>query len=240
MKKGMLIEQSYQDIILDNTSHIYLVIDETGKIQYISPSVKRILGYESIELTGKSLFESIFYDDRKLCKETMDGAFISPDATLKRKFHILNKNGICIYTENEIRSVKTGSGDTILSVESTILTTDDIPDESLSVIEEEFKKLLGHSILWIYLIQDNRIIYVNERLSDICRYMNNEMTGMSIEDIVFEDEISLVKENIHKRETGEMDILHYEFRAVTKDKEIKYLEVYGSGATPTFCFLSRT
>jgi two-component system, cell cycle sensor histidine kinase and response regulator CckA len=55
-------EQYYRSII-DNMNEIIAVIDASGIIRYVSPSVEKVLGYRTIDRIGQNIFASIHPDD---------------------------------------------------------------------------------------------------------------------------------------------------------------------------------
>ncbi len=57
-------ELFYRNLIADSLDGI-LLTDETGIISFASPSVTKLLGYETYELTGRSAFEYVYPDDRE-------------------------------------------------------------------------------------------------------------------------------------------------------------------------------
>ncbi len=50
--------------ILEHMSDFVLILEADGEIQYVSPSVERVLGYEHAEITGRDVFGFLHPDDR--------------------------------------------------------------------------------------------------------------------------------------------------------------------------------
>jgi len=102
-------------------------------------------------------------------------------------------------------------------------------EEALRESEQKFKDLAEKSIAGIYLIQDGIFKYVNLKLAQILGYEIDQITDkIFVKDVVFPEDWSVVEENMRKRIEGELGSLHYEFRVVTKNKEVKNAEVYSS------------
>ena len=53
----------WANTLLEYSSDYVLIIDETGQITYISPSVSRVLGYTPDEMTGADAFDFVHPDD---------------------------------------------------------------------------------------------------------------------------------------------------------------------------------
>jgi PAS domain S-box-containing protein len=49
--------------LVQNATDIVVVLDATGRVQYVSPSVRRVLGYDPAEVTGVNVFSLIHPDD---------------------------------------------------------------------------------------------------------------------------------------------------------------------------------
>ncbi|WP_066060047.1 EAL domain-containing protein [Robertmurraya korlensis] len=110
----------------------------------------------------------------------------------------------------------------------------DITDYKLvqkTLIEAELKyrNLVEESLTGIYIVQDNRFVYVNPQLLHIFGYTYDEVVGENVSKFIHPDDIQIVQENIQKRLTGETKGIRYYYKAIKKDQEIMYLEVYGSG-----------
>lgn len=56
--------------LLSHSVDVMTVLDESGVIQYESPSIHRMLGYEPTDLVGENVFEYIHPDDRQAALET--------------------------------------------------------------------------------------------------------------------------------------------------------------------------
>ncbi len=101
--------------------------------------------------------------------------------------------------------------------------------EALRQSETMFKKITEKSIVGVYLIQDEVFRYVNPKMSEICGYEVSELVDMrGPKDVVWAEDWPLVKENLRKRTSGEMEAINYRFRGIKPSGEIVHLEVYGS------------
>jgi PAS domain S-box-containing protein len=104
-------------------------------------------------------------------------------------------------------------------------------ERALHESENKFRNLAEKSVVGIYLIQDDVFKYVNPKLSEIFGYTVGILTKSkrkAPKNLVFPQDWPLVQENIRKRIAGETESIHFEFRGVTRKKEIIYVEVYGS------------
>jgi len=81
-------ELEQYEAYLEGSTDIITVLDESGTVQYQSPSVTRILGYEPGELVGQNGFEFVHPDDEAEVYEIFNGLLAKPDemATIECRF----------------------------------------------------------------------------------------------------------------------------------------------------------
>ncbi len=83
--------------------------------------------------------------------------------------------------------------------------------------EVQFRTLVEQSLFGIYILQDGIFRYVNPRFAEIFAYTQEEIIDRSPEDLVVTEDWPLVKENIRRRLSGEIEKLVYSVRGRRKD-----------------------
>jgi diguanylate cyclase (GGDEF)-like protein/PAS domain S-box-containing protein len=102
-------------------------------------------------------------------------------------------------------------------------------EEALRESENKFRDLAEKSIVGVYLIQDGLFRYVNSRFAQIHGYAPEELIDRKrVEETVVPEDIQGVQDNIRKRMSGEVDLVRDEFRIVTKQGDIRDVEIYGT------------
>jgi two-component system cell cycle sensor histidine kinase/response regulator CckA len=95
--------------------------------------------------------------------------------------------------------------------------------------EPQFRSLVEQSLVGVYLIQDNRFIYVNPRMAEIFGYPAADIINkLTVADLVAASDRQLVQENLGRRLTGEVTGLNYSFRGLHAYGWPLQLEVFGS------------
>lgn len=115
--------QAYEELIRHSVDMI-TVLDESGTIQYESPSVERVTGYELDELVGEHAFDYIHPDDRQKALDTFyEVTEASEDYTTGGvELRWQHKNGSWIWIE--VR----GSNQTATALEGYVISSRDISD----------------------------------------------------------------------------------------------------------------
>lgn len=101
---------------------------------------------------------------------------------------------------------------------------------ALEESEHLFRTLAEESLLGIYLVQDGHFEYVNPRFCEISGYSYDELIdARGLEEVIHPDDYQALEEDLRRRQDGEESgDLHHRFRLVTKDEEIRHVEVFGS------------
>jgi PAS domain S-box-containing protein len=105
-------------------------------------------------------------------------------------------------------------------------------EEALLESESKFRDLSEKAMVGVYLIQDNLFKYVNAEFARIFGYSIDEMTDkLGPADVIFPDDLPLVEESLRKRISGQLKSISYSFRILTKERDIRHMEVYSSRTT---------
>jgi two-component system cell cycle sensor histidine kinase/response regulator CckA len=95
--------------------------------------------------------------------------------------------------------------------------------------EEKYRSLVEGSLVGVYIIQNGRFAFVNQRLGEIFGYSVGEVIdNLTVEDLVHPDDRGTVMDNVRLRLTGVVRSVRYTFRGVRKDGELIEVEVLGS------------
>ena len=103
-------------------------------------------------------------------------------------------------------------------------------EEALKESETKFRDLSEHSLAGVYLMQQDGLLrYVNSRCAEIFGYKIEEVIDtLRVDDVIFPEDWPMVRESLRKRVSKTLLSDNYEFRIITKNRDIKYVEVYSS------------
>jgi len=92
-------EQRFRSLI-ENATDITIIIDGKGIFRYISPSVKRILGYAPHHAIGRSALEVVHPDDCATIAQTLHKAIENPKRSQSPvEYRVRHRNGSWCYVE---------------------------------------------------------------------------------------------------------------------------------------------
>jgi PAS domain S-box-containing protein len=105
-----------------------------------------------------------------------------------------------------------------------------VADRPRSPQEDEFlyRMVTEGSLAGVYLLQEEKFLYVNPMFAQIFGYRREEILRLADPwNLVHPEDLPLVQANIRKRLAGELDSVHYTFRGVRQDGTLIYCEALG-------------
>ncbi|HTL98190.1 MAG TPA: PAS domain S-box protein, partial [Holophagaceae bacterium] len=94
--------------------------------------------------------------------------------------------------------------------------------------EALYRTLVEESLSGVYLIQDGAFQYANPAFCRVFGYTESEMKGMPVGSLVAPVDRETVLNNVRKRVSGQLQSIHYVFRALGKGGREIPVEVHGS------------
>ncbi|MCK5052298.1 MAG: PAS domain S-box protein [Candidatus Cloacimonetes bacterium] len=195
-------EEQYR-IIAENTNDNIAIttFDLKAKYLYVSPSVKLTLGYEPEELLGRSFFDFIHPDDKKvllpLLKKYLDMKikkfFGKEESTISEviEFRFKNKIGNWRYMQSTVNIL----GKNLLAITRDI--TERMQTQKLLLKEKEYYRSFLSSLNdWAWEMDMNGIhTYSNSAVETILGYKAEEIVGYHVTD--FWDENSITPKSLN-------------------------------------------
>lgn len=98
-------------------------------------------------------------------------------------------------------------------------------EKNIIEAEEKFRNLVEHSLAGIYILQNNRYVYINPRFEEIFGYAKGEMEKLNPLELTVEEDKANVFENLEKLFNSKQVSVQYIYRAVKKSGSIIVVEV---------------
>ncbi|MGB5913042.1 MAG: PAS domain S-box protein [Promethearchaeia archaeon] len=224
-------EEKYRSLFENMTSgfayHEVIVDDNNKPIDYryieVNPAFERLTNMKKEDLIGKTVTEAI------------PGTENDP-ADWIGKFGNVGLTGIPLtvedYSEAMDRWYKVSGYSPkkgYFAVTFTDITDRKKAEQKLIESEEKFRIMAEQSYIGILIIQDYDIKYSNQKSADIIGYDKEEIESWKIKDLlklVYEEDQEEFNEIIRKKYQNEINVIeNFQFRALTKSGEMKWLEV---------------
>lgn len=219
-------EKKYRNIFEHAMEGIFQV-DPEGRLLSANPTLAQIHGYESPEALINSVKDvSTLYldpnDHQRLVRLLFEqGAVQNYEVKMRRK------DGSPQWISINVRLVRDQEGKPAYYEGTMIdITQRKIAEEALSESEERYRTAIEHSNDAVAIIQGDRIQYVNRRFVEIFGYTHpDELVGQSVLVVVHPEDQEKVRSVNQRRQKGEPVPSRYEFKGITRDGRVIYIEV---------------
>jgi PAS domain S-box-containing protein len=214
--------------ITENMSDMVSLTDIVGTYNYVSPSVKRILGYEPKDLLGKTVYDFLHPNDLEKVTETIQRA-LQTRKPERIEYRYRRVDGHYLWLE--------GSGDLVLSDEGqvvgAVLSSHDITErkkieEQLRESEERLRGIAERSFDAILTMDlEGRVTYISFGAERIIGYEPEEITGKSFHIFVTESGISKAVQAFSEVTSGK-SVREVELELLRKDGSLVIVEMNGA------------
>ncbi|QLG28211.1 PAS domain S-box protein [Halorarum halophilum] len=104
-RRAHLRELKRYEVLIEESTDVNAVVDLDGTIQYVTPSVETVLGYEPGELTGENGFEYVHPDDREGARKSLKRVLETDDAP-SMEFRFEHRDGSWVVLEVRGRDLR--------------------------------------------------------------------------------------------------------------------------------------
>ncbi|MFX1418603.1 MAG: PAS domain S-box protein [Promethearchaeota archaeon] len=214
--------------LINNILDVIAEIDLDGTFTYISPRVYDIFGYKPEEIIGNQFFSYIHPDDMPKIMETFKKA-VAGEKIISLEYRVRHKEGHYISVCAKGSLVQINKRAKILGVLRDI-TRRKLAEEKLKESEVQFREITEQSFMGICIIQDSKIKYINQIITNMLGYSAKEIQNWSMKDffnVVHPQDKQLAINRLSRRQKGIVDEQHSQiYRVFTKTGELKWMDIY--------------
>jgi len=228
-------ERKYR-LLADNIQDVIFVLDMNLSFIYVSPSVKRLMGYEQEELLKLQASEMMTPSSwdlatTKLSKEIKKYEQGEVNTLQVLQLEIRRKDGTTVWTEVKFSFIRdeTRQPVGVIGV-SRDITERKRMEEKLRFEEKRFRAFVEHASDMIVLVnREGVILYVNPAIESILGYKPEERIGANGGEIVHPDDVKALADvfTTLSRDTSS-PVINGELRLRHKDGSWRTLEAVGS------------
>jgi PAS domain S-box-containing protein len=214
-------EEKFRSLI-ENAMDIITILDNEGRITYVSPSVEKTLGYEVDDLMGENVFDLIHEKDLEKALAAFERGTSQPGAIehLETSFphndgswRVLEVTGYNLLDEPSVGGVVINAHD---------ITERKRMEEFLKESEAQYRDLVENINDAIFRVDPQGVIsYISPAIEKIGGYKPMELVGHSFIDYVHPDDLHGLLESMQHTLEGELE--PYEYRVFDKDGNERYI-----------------
>jgi PAS domain S-box-containing protein len=219
-------EQKYRAIV-ENMSDVVFIVDQTGKLLFITPSATRLIGYEQSEMIGHNIREFIYEEDFSPALKNI-GHAVSEKGIISNEYRLRHKNGSILWMQTFTRPLFE-EGD-VVAVQGSFwdITERKQAEEALKASEKKFRDLITNMKEVLYTVDlEGRVTFVSASIESITGHRESEITGQPIQRIIFKDDLPKLYQNGQKI-ISEAAVVQNEYRVMTKTGQIRWVKTHSS------------
>ncbi|MFW9866347.1 MAG: PAS domain S-box protein [Candidatus Thorarchaeota archaeon] len=168
-------EEKYR-LLAENVNDIVTIINEKGRVEYINEEVhKKIMGYSSKDIIGKTVFKLIHPEDREKMDSAFKKGFERGEGFLEVR--ILKKDGTYLWTETNGKTFTDNDGRTKVLTITRDITDRKIAQERIKKSEEQLNYLISSSPTVIFtanVLKDLKFTFISKNIKEITGYEPQE------------------------------------------------------------------
>ncbi len=222
-------ESKYRSMFENSVVGIYQSTPQ-GRFIDANPAMARIFGYDSsAELINdlddiRQLYADPAQRDKLLAELERE------DSITGLEYEVQRKDGRRIWVSQSARVVRHEDGD-VAYYEGTIqdITGRRMAEEAQRRSEEQYRTLVDHAQVGVFINESGHYIYVNHALAKMLGYSEQELTGMSYREIFAPESVADADDRFERRQRGEEVPNDYEVTLLHKDQHTRVIATISIG-----------
>ncbi len=216
-------DDDYFRHLIENSYDLIIVINRDLSLRYVSPSAKRITGYEPEEVMHMNAFEFVHPDDLPLVAETFAAGINEPGRMERLEYRTRCKDGSYIITEAVAVNLLDNP-----DVEAVVVNLRDITEvrrmeEDLRRSEEMYRFLVENLNDVIFTVDtQGNVLYMSPAVERISKYKAEELIGQPFMRFIHPEDLPGLLQSFQRTLAGASE--PYECRGIDKDGALLYLQ----------------
>ncbi|MEW6672145.1 MAG: PAS domain S-box protein [Thermodesulfobacteriota bacterium] len=187
-------EEKYR-FLTENVDDIVWTLDMNFNTSYVSPSIKKILGFTPEERKLQTLEEMITPESAKRTEAMLleelqrdKEGHADPERSVKTEIEYYHKNGSTVWLENSVKAIRNAAGEMIaMHGVSRDISERMRAEKALKESESKFRILFEFSPHAISLteLKTGNIIDINKKFCELTKYSKEEIIGRTTTEMGF-------------------------------------------------------
>lgn len=216
-------EDHYFRKLVENAHDLILVLNRDGSMRYLSPSARRLTGYEPQELLGRNPFEFVHPEDVGDLMERFANGLVEPGKVERVTYRSRRRDGSWFVAEAVATNLLEDP-----YVEGIVVNIRDITafrrvEEELRRSEERYRLLVENLNDVVFTVDtEGTLTYVSPAIERISSFKPEELVGQPFASFVHPEDLPGVMGSFRRTLGGSLE--PYEFRVIDKDGRLRYIQ----------------
>ena len=213
--------------ILASIEEGYYEVDLAGNMTFCNEPLSRMLGYTNEELIGMNNREYMDANNAKQVYEAFNRVYRTGKPEGGFGWKLVRKDGTLRNVEASVSLLKDSEGKPC-GFRGVVrdVTERQKMEEALRESEERYRAVFDNAGIGIDLLdRDGRILQVNQSLSDMLGYSEEELRQLTFQDITYPEDTEVSKSKLEALMAGEIDFYRLEKRYLRKDRSVLWADL---------------
>lgn len=193
-----------------------------GRWLMVNHALADMLGYTEDELLQTTFMKVTHSDDVNNNLDAIHQMIEGETSNYRTEKRYIHKNGNIIWGSLNVSIIRNEASEPLYFVSQINNITEQVESQM------KFRSLVERSLVGVYIIQNGKFAYANPELIKEFGYSEEELLTRNFTDLIYPADIPIVTDNATAREKAEIDYSRYEVRALRKNGDLVWIEVFGS------------
>jgi two-component system cell cycle sensor histidine kinase/response regulator CckA len=216
--------------LFSSAADVIFEADAEGYFRFVNPQTLRLFEFDQDEVIGRRFTEFIRADYRPQIlqhyyKQTSEGRLNS-----YIEFPAITKSGREVWLGQNAWIISDAAGKLVgMQAVARDITERRKAEEALRSAEAKYRALVEQSLMGVYILQNNRLVYTNPKAADMLGYTQQELIDSPFAfNFVHEQDRSMVQDQLERLDPERTPNVQLAVRGVRKDGEVIQVEAFCS------------
>jgi len=193
-----------------------------GQWLKVNRSLCEMLGYTEKELLSRTFMQITHPDDLARDLAAQDRILQGKSDTYRLEKRYIHKDGSFVWINLNVSIVRDKDKKPIYLVAQVENITEKVESQV------KFQNLVENFIVGVYILQNNKVVYVNPRVLEETGYKEEDIINIPYDRFIYPEDLKLVSDIIDRRINQGAQTVRYEVRILRKDGKPIWYEILGS------------
>ena len=211
--------------LAENATDLIVELDAAGRILYVSPASRDVIGYDPEVLIGRSANSLRSDPNVRLEERDVVESLTDPSPAHGREFRVRHRDGSWRWFESRARSFRNRDDEERLVVISRDITLRKKAQRELGELEKRLGILIrANRDVVTETNPDRRLIYVSDSVKGLLGFAPGELVGMRSEELIHPEDRERVKSDYRRDTTNARLTFTAPYRCRTRDGGYRWCE----------------
>ena len=206
-----------------------VLVDVGGIIHWANPATTRVLGYVPADLVGRNVRAIVEPQDHAAWQDLVRGLCAHPQLPQTGTFRCRHRDGTVRWTEGVARNLLSEPKVGAIVVHYRDITDRKATEDALRAAEAKYRGLVEQSLVGVYILQGERLVYVNPKAAAILGYAEQELLDLPwAYALLHEQDRALVVDQLSRLGVADHTNVQLTLRGLRKDGALVQVESFCS------------